>query len=113
MSATTAAPARARVSGRARGLGRWRRRRATAAAATATATRVDGRVDDALDWAHTTVMKFGGSSLADAKRVREVGTIVRSFPEETPVVVLSAMGRTTNDLLRAGELALRCDGDHE
>ena len=113
MSATTAAPARVRVSGRARGLGRWRRRRATAAAATATATIFDGRVDDALEWAHTTVMKFGGSSLADAKRVREVGAIVRSFPEETPVVVLSAMGRTTNDLLRAGELALRCDGDHE
>jgi aspartate kinase len=47
----------------------------------------------------TVVMKFGGSSLASAERVREVADLVLSFPEETPVIVLSAMGKTTNNLL--------------
>ena len=60
---------------------------------------------------HSVVMKFGGSSVADAERMREVATIVMSFPEEMPVLVLSAMGKTTNNLLLAGELALGCGGD--
>ena len=58
---------------------------------------------------HSVVMKFGGSSVADAARMREVATIVMSFPEEMPVLVLSAMGKTTNNLLAAGEKALECD----
>ncbi|VAI40201.1 unnamed protein product [Triticum turgidum subsp. durum] len=53
-------------------------------------------------------MKFGGSSLASAARMREVADLVLSFPEETPVVVLSAMGKTTNNLLLAGEKAVSC-----
>ncbi|KAL6909564.1 hypothetical protein ACP4OV_001845 [Aristida adscensionis] len=56
----------------------------------------------------TVVMKFGGSSLASAERMREVADLVLSFPEETPVVVLSAMGKTTNNLLLAGEKAVSC-----
>lgn len=56
----------------------------------------------------TVVMKFGGSSLASAARMREVADLVLSFPEETPVVVLSAMGKTTNNLLLAGEKAVSC-----
>lgn len=47
----------------------------------------------------TVVMKFGGSSLASAERMREVADLILSFPDETPVVVLSAMGKTTNNLL--------------
>jgi len=47
----------------------------------------------------TCVMKFGGSSLASAERMREVADLVISFPEERPVIVLSAMGKTTNNLL--------------
>jgi len=47
----------------------------------------------------TVVMKFGGSSLASADRMREVADLILSFPEETPVIVLSAMGKTTNNLL--------------
>ena len=47
----------------------------------------------------TVVMKFGGSSVASAERMREVADLVLSFPEERPVVVLSAMGKTTNKLL--------------
>lgn len=50
--------------------------------------------------AFTCVMKFGGSSLASAERIREIAQLVVSFlPEETPLVVLSAMGKTTNNLL--------------
>lgn len=51
------------------------------------------------------VMKFGGSSLADhecLKRVRDI--VVASFARK-PVVVVSAMGRTTNALLKAAQRA--------
>ena len=47
----------------------------------------------------TCVMKFGGSSVASADRMEEVATLILSFPEERPIVVLSAMGKTTNKLL--------------
>ncbi|CAN6165888.1 unnamed protein product [Urochloa humidicola] len=56
----------------------------------------------------TVVMKFGGSSVASAERMREVADLILSFPEERPVVVLSAMGKTTNKLLMAGEKAVAC-----
>ena len=45
---------------------------------------------EALD-AYSVVMKFGGSSVADAERMREVASIVLTFQEEMPVLVLSAM----------------------
>lgn len=47
----------------------------------------------------TCVMKFGGSSVASAERMREVAHLILSFPDERPVIVLSAMGKTTNKLL--------------
>ncbi|CAE6075134.1 unnamed protein product [Arabidopsis arenosa] len=46
----------------------------------------------------TCVMKFGGSS---AERMKEVANLILSFPDERPVIVLSAMGKTTNKLLKA------------
>jgi aspartate kinase len=52
------------------------------------------------------VMKFGGSSVADAGRIRHVGEIVASRLSRKPVVVLSAMGDTTDLLLEAADLAL-------
>ncbi|KAH7516651.1 hypothetical protein FEM48_Zijuj10G0157700 [Ziziphus jujuba var. spinosa] len=54
------------------------------------------------------VMKFGGSSVASAERMREVADLILSFPKERPVIVLSAMGKTTNKLLQAGEKAVSC-----
>ncbi|CAL9145722.1 unnamed protein product [Musa hybrid cultivar] len=54
------------------------------------------------------VMKFGGSSVASAERMKEVAGLILSFPEERPVIVLSAMGKTTNNLLLAGEKAVCC-----
>ncbi|XP_022773621.1 aspartokinase 3, chloroplastic-like [Durio zibethinus] len=56
----------------------------------------------------TCVMKFGGSSVASAERMREVADLILSFPTERPVIVLSAMGKTTNKLLLAGEKAISC-----
>ena len=67
---------------------------------------------EALD-AYSVVMKFGGSSVADAERMREVASIVLTFQEEMPVLVLSAMGKTTNNLLAAGEQAMQCDDADE
>lgn len=55
------------------------------------------------------VCKFGGSSLADSSRLLEVGKLVRlqiEASDKMPVVVLSAMGSGTNELLEAGNRAL-------
>jgi aspartate kinase len=53
------------------------------------------------------VMKFGGSSVADAARIRHVASIVKTQLQKKPVLVLSAMGDTTDHLLEAGNLALK------
>eukprot|EP00850_Spirogloea_muscicola_P017462 SM000150S01721 [mRNA] locus=s150:314021:317575:+ [translate_table: standard] len=51
-------------------------------------------------------MKFGGSSIGSAERLRHAASLVCSTPPlQPPVVVLSAMGKTTNRLLQAGEEA--------
>ena len=52
------------------------------------------------------VMKFGGSSVANAQRIRHVIEIVRTQLDQKPVLVLSAMGDTTDHLLEAGNAAL-------
>lgn len=52
------------------------------------------------------VMKFGGSSLADGDRIRHVAAIVENSLPQQPVVVLSAMGDTTDHLLSAAKGAL-------
>jgi bifunctional aspartokinase / homoserine dehydrogenase 1 len=56
------------------------------------------------------VMKFGGSSLADAGRIRRVADLVRhaagQAPRETPVVVVSAMGGVTDRLFTLARTAL-------
>lgn len=51
------------------------------------------------------VMKFGGSSVADADRLRRVADLVRSSMGRTPLVVLSATGGTTNTLVAASHAA--------
>jgi len=53
------------------------------------------------------VMKFGGSSLASFQHLQRVVEIVRSQLSRRPVVVLSAMGSTTNKLLAAADKALK------
>jgi aspartate kinase len=44
------------------------------------------------------VFKFGGASVKDADSVKNVAEIIRLFPGEPLVVVISAMGKTTNGL---------------
>jgi aspartate kinase len=61
---------------------------------------IEERFPDGTAEAFTCVMKFGGSSVASAKRMREIADLILSFPEERPAVVLSAMGKTTNKLLQ-------------
>ena len=42
------------------------------------------------------VFKFGGASVKDAKAVKNVANVLSMFPNEKIVVVVSAMGKTTN-----------------
>ena len=53
------------------------------------------------------VMKFGGSSVADASRLKHVASIVKTQSAKKPVLVLSAMGDTTDHLLEAADMALK------
>jgi aspartate kinase len=57
------------------------------------------------------VMKFGGSSVANAERVRNMAEIVKTRLDKKPVVVLSAMGDTTDHLVEAAAKALN-EGPH-
>jgi aspartate kinase len=56
------------------------------------------------------VLKFGGTSLAGAERVRSAARIVAAHRREQPVVcVVSAMAGVTDQLLHISDLALRGD----
>lgn len=44
------------------------------------------------------VFKFGGASLKDASGIRNVATIISSSPQDKLIVIVSAMGKTTNSL---------------
>ncbi|HEY4574646.1 MAG TPA: aspartate kinase [Thermoanaerobaculia bacterium] len=57
------------------------------------------------------VMKFGGSSVADAESIARVAGIVRGTLDRQPVVVVSAMAKTTRRLLEAADAAAA--GDRE
>ncbi|HET8901074.1 MAG TPA: lysine-sensitive aspartokinase 3 [Holophagaceae bacterium] len=59
----------------------------------------------------TLVMKFGGSSLADAGCMRQAAALVEAALPRAPLVVLSAMGKTTNGLFEAAACAERGDLD--
>ncbi|MBP5205602.1 MAG: aspartate kinase [Bacteroidales bacterium] len=49
------------------------------------------------------VFKFGGASVKDAPAIENLYHILRLYPDETLVVVISAMGKTTNFLERVLE----------
>lgn len=51
-------------------------------------------------------MKFGGSSVANAQRIRHISDIVKARLNRKPVLVVSAMGDTTDHLLEAADRAL-------
>src|ERR1051325_805661 len=51
-------------------------------------------------------MKFGGTSVESAKAIERVAGIVKARASRCPVVVVSAMGKTTNRLLAIAETAV-------
>jgi aspartate kinase len=51
------------------------------------------------------VMKFGGTSIADISSIERIVGIIKSRLEEQPVVVNSAMGKTTRKLLEIARLS--------
>jgi aspartate kinase len=51
------------------------------------------------------VMKFGGSSVESARAIQRVASIVRDYADRQPAVVVSAMGKTTDQLLSIGRLS--------
>jgi aspartate kinase len=55
------------------------------------------------------VMKFGGSSLDSASAVEQAASIVKEHLDQKPVVVVSAMGKTTDRLLDAAQSGARGD----
>ncbi len=57
------------------------------------------------------VLKFGGTSVADASAVGRVISITRSRLTRAPLVVVSALAGTTNVLLQAAHAAARGDRD--
>jgi aspartate kinase len=52
------------------------------------------------------VMKFGGTSVESAAAIERVAGIVRARESRRPVVVVSAMGKTTNKLLAIASTAI-------
>jgi aspartate kinase len=51
------------------------------------------------------VFKFGGASLKDATGIKNVASIIKSFSGKDMLVVVSAMGKTTNALEKIVELS--------
>lgn len=49
------------------------------------------------------VFKFGGASLESIERIHKVGAIVQSFPDEKLLIVISAMGKITNELEKVAQ----------
>jgi aspartate kinase len=55
------------------------------------------------------IMKFGGTSVEDAASIERVAEIIRERLSLRPIVVVSAMGKTTRKLLQAAEASAAGD----
>ncbi len=53
------------------------------------------------------VFKFGGASVSSVDRIKHVGTILNSFRDDKLIVIISAMGKTTNALEKVAEAFFR------
>jgi len=49
------------------------------------------------------IFKFGGASVKDANSIRNLAEILKTYENQSPFVVISAMGKTTNFLERIAE----------
>src|SRR4030095_162192 len=70
-----------------------------------------GNQKSAIKNVMTLVMKFGGTSVADASAFDNVSRIVRERITSRPIVVVSAMSGTTDALIRSFEIAQAGDSD--
>jgi aspartate kinase len=57
------------------------------------------------------IMKFGGTSVEDARAIERVAEIVRSRRKDDPVVVVSAFAKVTDQLVLMGQQAAASDCD--
>jgi aspartate kinase len=66
---------------------------------------------DEMNNSQLVVMKFGGTSVEDAKAIDRTARIVRGRRDQglTPIVVVSAMAKVTDQLLAAANAAGRGD----
>ena len=60
----------------------------------------------------TKIFKFGGASVKDAEAVKNVGEVIKLYQDDL-IIVLSAMGKTTNNLEKVVESYLNKDGNVE
>ena len=51
------------------------------------------------------VMKFGGASLESSLRIKNTANIIMNYSKESIVVIVSAIGDSTNQLIKVGEKA--------
>ena len=59
------------------------------------------------------VLKFGGTSVANAENIRKVKEIIQLKKGEKTVVIVSALGGVTDELLKCGSLAASGDGSYK
>ena len=52
----------------------------------------------------TTVYKFGGASIKDVNRIKNINSILEKYDEGRLVIVFSAIGKVTNMLERLVDL---------
>ena len=58
------------------------------------------------------VFKFGGASIKDAASIRNVAAILASYQGQQVVIVVSALGKTTNALETITEAYFHKTGKH-
>ncbi len=49
------------------------------------------------------VFKFGGASVSNYEKIQNLGHIIKQFPDEQLMIIISAMGKTTNALEKVAE----------
>lgn len=59
------------------------------------------------------VLKFGGSSVKSIARIQHVADLIATFPEEKKIVIVSAMGDTTDHLLKLAKQCSRIPNQRE
>ena len=52
------------------------------------------------------IFKFGGASVNSVERIKNLKNIVQKFSNEPLVIIVSAMGKTTNGLEKVAVLVL-------